>query len=369
MKPLKLLWEKYKESSTRKKFTVIFVLGVFVLVSGGFGFLVASNLYAANKAFSPVGLLVSGEPREPRNFSNSINGVLYTQSEADKWKSKLPLAVVIENHIQARHQSGLSKADLVYEVLAEGGITRFLAIFLSEDSKLGPIRSNRPYLLDLVKEYGAGYAHVGGSPKGQSLIGPYKIKDLDQFGIGVPTYERSSSRFAPHNVYTSTNKLRKVASAKGYKGPIDIESLKFSDEEPRLEDRPKKYELGIPYTAFQMDVLWKYDRKSNTYLRFNGGKASKDAENNKQLFAKTVIVQFVSTSLESVGDSRLKMVTVGSGKVQIFKDGKVFTGTWKKKTREVRTKFFDKEGREMEINRGKIWVSVVPKDYKLSIKK
>ena len=369
MKHLKILWAGYKESSRRKKVTIISVLAVFIFASGGLGFLVASNLYAANKAFSPLGLLVSGEPREPRNFHNPINGVLYTQSEADKWSSRLPLATVIENHTEARPQSGLSKADLVYEVLAEGGITRLLAIHLSEDSVLGPVRSNRPYFLDWVKEYGAGYAHVGGSPKGQSLIGPYKIKDLDQFGIGLPTYERSSKRFAPHNVYTSTKKLRKAASGKGYKGPVDIDSLKFSDEEPELEDRPKKYELRIPYTAFQMDVLWKFDRKSNTYLRFNGGKASKDAENNKQLFAKTVIVQFVSTSLESAGDSRLKMGTIGTGKAQVFKNGKVVTGTWKKKTRKARTKFFDKKGKEIEINRGKIWISVVPKDYKISIKK
>ena len=368
MKSLKLLGQKYKESNRRKKLVIISVLVLFILSSAGLGFMVSSNLYAANKAFSPKGLLITGKPREPRNFPNPINGILYTQSEADKWKNNLPLAVVIENHLDARPQSGLSKADIVYEVLAEGGITRFLAVYLSEDGRLGPVRSNRPYFLDWVKEYGAGYAHIGGSPKGQSLISPYKIKDLDQFGLGSPTYERSSARFSPHNVYTTTKRLRTAAKGRGYKGPVEIESLKFTDEEPDLKDRPKKYELSVPYTAFKMEVLWRYDRKSNTYLRFNGGSAHKDVEGGKQLFAKTVILQYVKTSLEGSG-ARLKMVTIGSGKVQIFKNGEVITGTWKKKAREARTKFFDKKGKEIEINRGKIWMSIVPTDYKPSIKK
>lgn len=369
MKQFKLLLGKYRESSRRKKVFIILVLIGFILVSGGLGYFVASNLVAANRAFSPLGNLISGAPREPRNFPNPINGVLFTNTQAKKWKDKLPLAVVIENHVDARPQSGLSKADLVYEVLVEGGITRLLGIFLSEDGRLGPVRSNRPYFLDWTSEYKAGYAHIGGSPTAQGLIGLYKIKDLDQFFIGSPTYTRSSARPAPHNVYTTTKNLRGAASSRGFKGPVDIEELKFAEEEPELKDRPKKFSVAIPYTAFKMDTLWKYDRKSNTYLRFNGGVAHKDAENGKQLFAKVIIVEYVQTSLEGSGSGRLKMKTIGSGKVQIFKNGTVVNGTWKKSKRNERTKFLDKNGNQIELNRGKIWISVVPIDYKLAIKK
>src|SRR3990167_6354901 len=204
MNGIKLLLEKYKASSRVKKIFIIIIFLLFVAGSGALGFLVASNLHASNKIFSPLGNLIGGDPREPRNFPNPINGVLYTESEAKKWKDRLPLAVVIENHLDARSQSGFSKADLVYEALAEGGITRCLAIFLAEDGKIGPVRSNRPYFLDWVSEYSAGYAHVGGSPRAQQLVKSYKIKDLDQFFIGFPTYERVSNRSAPHNVYTTT---------------------------------------------------------------------------------------------------------------------------------------------------------------------
>ncbi|MCH8821129.1 DUF3048 domain-containing protein [Patescibacteria group bacterium] len=368
MKPFKLLIRKFKASSRRRKSFVLLVLLLFIIISGGLGFLVASNLQAANKAFSPLGNLITGEPREPRNFPNPINGILFTQSEADKWKSNLPLAVVIENHIDARPQSGLGKADLIYEVLAEGGITRFLGIYLSEGSKLGPVRSNRPYFLDWLSEYDAGYAHIGGSPTAQALVKTYNIRDLDQFGLGAPTYERSAARAAPHNVYTTTKKLRSVAKSRGFKGPVEIDSWQFADEESSPSARPKKFELGIPYPAFKMDVLWKYDKKSNAYLRFVGGSAHKDTESKKQISAKTIIAQFVVTSLEGTGKSRLKMKNIGSGKAQVFKDGKVIKGTWKKKDRNARTKFFDSKGKEITLNRGKIWVEIVPTEYKLSIK-
>ncbi len=370
MKAVKLLLEKYKGSSRKKKILIVLILLLFIGSSGGLGYLVASNLHAANKAFTPVGNLITGKPREPRNFPSPINGVLYTQSEANKWKDRLPLAVVIENHILARPQSSLSKADLVYEALAEGGITRLLAIYLAEDGRLGPIRSNRPYFLDWVSEYDAGYAHIGGSPRAQSLIGPYKIRDLDQFSLGAPTYERSASRPAPHNVYTTTKKLRSAASSRGYKGPVEIDSWQFTDEEATPSARPKKFELRIPFTgAFRMDVLWRYDPRSNTYLRFNGGSAHKDVESGKQLFAKTIIVQKVVTSLEGTGAGRLKIKTIGSGKAQIFRDGRLINGSWKKKSREARTRFFDKKGKEVPLNRGKIWVEIIPTDTKVSIKK
>jgi hypothetical protein len=368
MKALKLLREKFKTSSKKRKALVILILALFIITSGALGFLVASNLHAVNKAFSPLGNLISGDPREPRNFPNPINGILYTQSEAKEWKDRLPLAVVIENHLDARPQSGFPKADLVYEVLAEGGITRCLAIFLAEDGRIGPVRSNRPYFMDWVSEYSAGYAHVGGSPRAQSLIKSYKIRDLDQFGLGSPTYERSSARFAPHNVYTTTKKLRDAAKSRGYKGPVDIDSWSFTEEEATPSARPKKFELRIPYPAYGMDVLWRYDKKSNTYLRFNGGSAHKDFETKKQLFAKTVVVQYVPTSLED-SYGRLKMKTVGTGKVKVFRDGLVINGTWKKKDRSGRTKIFDKKGEAIELNRGKIWVEIVPTDYKISIKK
>ena len=148
MKQFKLLLGKYKESSRRKKVFIILVLIGFILVSGGLGYFVASNLVAVNRAFSSLGILISGAPREPRNFPNSINGVLFTNTHAKKWKDRLTLAVVIENHVYARPHSGLSNADFVYEVFVEGGINRLLGICMSEDGRLRPVLSTLPDFVD-----------------------------------------------------------------------------------------------------------------------------------------------------------------------------------------------------------------------------
>jgi len=368
MKGFKLLLEKFRQSSRKKKTVILAILLVFIFISGALGYVVAYNLHASNRAFSPIGSLLNGNPRQPRNVPDPINGILYTAEEAKKWQDKLPLAVVIENHSDARPQSGLSHADLVYEALAEGGITRFLAIYLAEDTGLGPVRSNRPYVIDWLSEYSAGYAHVGGSPLAQALVQSLHIKNLDQFVLGYPTYERVTSRFAPHNVYTTTKKLRTAAAERGYKGPVNITSWNFSDEEAAAADRPKKFTVEIPYPAFSMDVVWKYDPSSNDYLRFDGGTAHIDATSKKQLFAKDIIVEFVPASLVD-SHGRLKMKTIGYGKVLVFKDGKVIKGVWRKSVRVGRTKLYDEQGNAISLNRGKIWVEVVPSDYKLTIKK
>jgi hypothetical protein len=208
MRSLKYLKEKFTNLPPAKKILVV----VLVVVLGGFaiwaGYEFGFKKTLSDGSLSPKGKLVSGKPDEPVNFPNPITGVLFKKSEAQSWANRLPLGVIIENHNSVRPQSGLSKADIVYEALAEGGITRFLAIYLQEDSTLGPVRSNRPYFLSWLSEYDAAYAHVGGSPDAQARIKEYNIKDLDQFFIGAPTYERVGYRAAPHNVYTNTEKLQ-----------------------------------------------------------------------------------------------------------------------------------------------------------------
>ena len=341
------------------------VASVILLILYFVGWLAIGFLYA-KKAEQKLELQVgtfknSGIIPKVADMASPVSGVLYTKEEEEKWQKLLPLAVVIENHTDARPQSGLNRAEVVYETLAEGGITRFLAVFLAETSRLGPVRSNRPYFLDWVSEYAAGYAHVGGSPLAQSLVKTYKIKDLDQFFLGAPTYERVTNRFAPHNVYTTTERLRKAASSRGYKGPVKIQSWAFTQMEALPSRRPKGFTLDLGFLgAYGYDVRWTYDRKSNGYLRSNGGVIHKDVITNKRLSAKNIIVQYVQISPEPSGHSRILQKTIGSGKAFVFKDGKAYAATWKKKSRTSRTVFLDKKGKEIPLNRGRIWVEVVP---------
>lgn len=361
---------KFKEWSRKTKIEVASLLVVYVLVWLVVGFYAGRLSVFAGDIKSPLGSLInSGLYPALADIPSPINGVFYTEGEAKKWKERLPLAVIIENHTDVRPQSGLSRAEVVYETLAEGGITRLLAIYLVEDGSLGPIRSNRTYFLDWVSEYSAGYAHIGGSPQAQSLVKQYNIRDLDQFFLGAPTYERVSFRFAPHNVYTTTQKLRAAAGARGYKGPVKINSWVFADEETPVAKRPKSFTLDLGFRGtFGYDVRWVYDPKTNTYARYNAGAKHTDAQTKSGLVAKTIVVQYVQVSPDPSGHGRIKQKTVGSGKIQVFKDGKVATGTWKKPSRTSRTRLLDKNGKEIPLLRGKIWIEVVPADSNVKFK-
>lgn len=364
MEYLKALKGKFSNLSRKEKiFLSILVVGLLVFSLWAGYQLGYSKLIFKDEALSPRGTVVSGKPEEPTNFPNPINGLLFKKSEADSWVNRLPLGVIIENHTEARPQSGLTKADVVYEALAEGGITRLLAIFLQEDSGLGPVRSNRPYYLDWLSEYDGGYAHVGGSPEAQSLVKSYGIKDLDQFSLGNSAYERVGSRRAPHNVYTTTEKLRAAAEKKGYTRTFNIVSWKFLEEKdiPKRKDRPDVFNITLGFRGtYGYDVEWRYNADTNSYFRFNAGAPHLDAINNSQIEAKTIIVKTVVAVSDPSGHSRLKMTTLGSNALKVFANGKATEGTWRKDSRIDRTKFLDSAGNEIKLNRGKIWVEIIP---------
>ncbi len=362
MRALPYLKDKFSQLTLIKKILVILVLLTLVGVSAYGGYLVGSKKILYKKeALSPKGTLISGKPEEPRNFPNPINGVLFKKSEAEVWVNRLPMAVMVENHTDARPQTGLSKADVVYEALAEGGITRFMAIYLQEESEIGPVRSARPYYLDWAAEYDAAYVHFGGSPDALNKINQYGVKDLNGIYIGAPTFERTNKRPAPHNVYTTTQKLRDQAEKKGYKKGADIVSWKFLDKEPARIERPEKFSLQLGFLGtFGYNVEWRYNPDTNSYFRFTGGAAHPDAVTNAQLEVKTVVVETVSNSADPSGHSRLFMATVGSGALKVFVNGTVIDGSWKKDSLTARTQFLDATGAEIKLNRGKIWVDIVP---------
>lgn len=361
MRPVTYLKDKFAELPKIKKLLVVIFLLLLVGIVGWFGYLVGAKGLQSNETSVAKKKTVEINPAEPKNFPNPINGVLFKKSEAAAWVNRLPLAVMIENHTDARPQTGLSKADVVYEALAEGGITRFMTVFLQEDTDLGPVRSARPYFLDWASEYDAAYVHFGGSPTALGNIRSLGIKDLDGISIGAPTFVRSGARQSPHNVYSSTQKLRESADKKSYKKGREIESWNFSETEPKREERPAGQSLKIGFLGtYGYDVEWRYNPETNTYLRFNAGKPFVDALTNAQIEEKTIIVQTVTKSSDPSGHGRLFMGTVGSGALRVFLNGKVIEGSWKKDSQNARTKFFDTSGAEIKLNRGKIWIDIIP---------
>ncbi len=269
-------------------------------------------------------------------------------------------AVVIENHTDARPQSGLQDAGVVYEALAEGGITRFLAFFLEKKpASLGPVRSLRTYFVDWALEYGAPVAHAGGNADALDLVGPTGMKDMNQFAHGGNFY-RTTDRYAPHNLYTSTDLLDKLEQQLGYATPATFTPNPRKADSP--EATPSHTQIGLNYSYSGYQSGYTYEASSNSYLRTLAGKAHIDRNSGQQIKVKNVVVEYMNTSYGTtrIGEQTVIMGTVGTGKALVFLDGGATTATWVKASRTARTQLFDAAGKEIALNVGNTWYSIVP---------
>jgi len=290
---------------------------------------------------------------------SKLNGLSYVKSKANRH----PIAIMIENHPEARPQVGLDKAQVIYEAEAEGGITRFMALYGAEDAnKIGPVRSARTYYVDWDYEYDAFYAHVGGNADALSLIKQLGVKDLDQFTYGTQAYWRENENKATeHTMYTDTDKLRNIAKDNGWNtSTSDFSAFKFKNDIAK-EQRPEKQIIHVNFSSDLYNVKWEYDRNENMYKRYMAGELHKDRITNEYLKTKNIIVQYVNRSLTTNGnESAWIMETVGEGQAIVFFDGKKIDATWKKPTLNDRTRYYDPAGAEIIFDRGNLWYEILP---------
>lgn len=329
------------------------------------------------------------DPSAPKTEVCPINGKLYTETERKVWEKRRPLAVMIENHSEARPQSGISQADVVYEAVAEGGITRFLAIFycdvIAKDTILGPIRSARTYYLDWASEYGGRplYVHVGGAnlPGPANALGQIqeygwggrKGNDLNQFSIGYPTFWRDYERLGrtlatEHTMYSSTEKLWKEGFDRGWTNEnpetqVDWQERfrpwKFTDEEVQGEEAIE-INFGFWEGYKNYNVTWKYNSEDKVYERYNRSQIFKDLNDGQIVTASAVIVQFTKETGPIDELKHLLYDTTGRGNAIVFQNGKATEATWRKTGRTDRTIFTSSGGKEISFSPGSIWVEIVP---------
>ena len=313
---------------------------------------------------------------EPRDFESPINGILYTKSQGEIFDERRPLAIMVNNHVDARPiQAGLPEADMVFEAVAEGGITRFLAIYQAQDSdKVGPVRSVRVYYLDWASEFHSWIAHWGGACTEGSPANAYDymakngVANLDAFWVGecpACVYWRETELPVAweHNGFTATQKLYQASAEKwpDWAEKVPFDRWLFKDDRPEA-DRPSGGLFAFNFWNLpEYEVTWIYDPNENVYLRSQGGQPHKDAATDKQLTAKNVIVQFTEERSANDGTVHLLYQTIGTGKAKVFLDGKTIDATWEKTAREMRTRYFDAtSGDELKFNRGQIWIEIVP---------
>lgn len=374
-----------------KKVTVIVSIVLFLLAAGGsyyyFGYFLKNQ--ASLKQYQST-LSTSGSPDElggPKTQPCPMNGKLYSKAQEARWEGRRPMGVMIENHTDARPQSGLSSADVIYEAVAEGGITRFLAIFYCQDAKvIGPVRSARMYFLKMLQGYGQNplYAHVGGAntPGPADALGEIQdlgwdgYNDMNQFAVPFPyyyrDYERLPNRATEHTMYAATLKLfdyakkaRKLTNTDedGVSWDKGFTPWKFKDEAPASQ-RGNVSKISFPFwSQFGGDysVVWSFDKKTDSYVRSNGGSPHVDHNTGKPITAKDVVVMFTDESPANDGypGGHLVYDVVGSGDGLLFQDGKATKITWKKPDEEQMVRFYE-GGKEVSLVRGLIFVEILP---------
>jgi len=290
-----------------------------------------------------------------------LSGDLVPKDSVDR----RPLAVMVENVPAARPQSGLDKADVIYEILAEGAITRFLAVYLHGDAaEVGPVRSARPYFIERVFEYNAMYAYCGGSEAAKEMVRKEGVASLDEFGVGRQAYWRIKERKAPHNLYADTAKLRKVGAARGYERKVTLPEFRFLDPEQENPGGITAEKVVINYPKSYSVVRWEYDSNQKLYGRYQGGTAHRDAVTGEQLTGSNIIVQFANTKVID-DEGRRDIAMVGRGRAILFTGGKSYDGTWSKKSMRAQTFFYGENGEVFRLNPGQTWIEVVPRGTKV----
>ena len=324
------------------------------------------------------------DPNAPKTETCPLTGVKYGTDQKAWWESHRPLAVMIENHFDARPQSGINAADVTYEAIAEGGITRTMNVFYCQDAGIvGPVRSARTYFLDYASEYGENplYTHVGGAntPGPANALGQITdygwtgYNDLNQFSIGFPVFYRDQTRLGhdaatEHTMYSVTTKLWGIGKDRGLTNvdkngkawDATFVPYKFADQAP-AGNRPTSQTISLPWSGDDYSVSWTYNPKDDLYYRKNAGQPHIDRDTHKQLTASNVIVLFEDESHAPDGyenNAHMLYGTKGSGSAVVFKDGKEIKAKWKKADRTDRTIITDMSGNQVQFTPGKLWFEI-----------
>jgi hypothetical protein len=347
---LELHWPPGRKEYITAAVVVLFAgLGIFLLLSH-------------SKPKPVVKAAIMKLAPKPTTVASTLSGL-----QVDPKLNKLPVTgVMIENSTDARPQSGLGQAMVVFEAVAEGGVTRFLALYQdTSPGSVGPVRSARPYYIQWALGFDAGYAHVGGSTDGLADIKAWGVHDLDQFA-NSGAYDRITSRAAPHNVYTSIARLNQLEVSKGYTSSTFTGFVRKKEAPAKT---PTARSINLTLSGAVYNAHYDYNAATNSYNRSEGGAPQIDANTNTQISPKVIIAMVVPESqgaLDATGAYYSNYNVIGSGTAYIFQDGIVTTGQWTKSDNTTQITFTDAAGKPIGLNPGQTWLTAVTDTSKVS---
>lgn len=317
-----------------------------LIISGVFIFALYSIQHTATNDSS----LILKKKEKPTVYYSPLTGEVVPDEAATK---QAVTGVMIENSPDARPQSGLKKAGIVYEAAAEGGITRFLALYQGvKPAQIGPVRSLRIYYLGWAAPYQASIAHVGGSGNALATVRNGSYRDIDQFSNGG-AYWRAGDRRPPHNMYTSGERLDALNNAKGFH---ESQFSGFLRTDGKPAENPSAQTITVHFSSPLYTTGYHYDKASNSYARSLAGTPHTDREAGN-LAPQVLVVLEVQAERRTGPDGYDDLVTTGSGKATIFQNGTATEATWKRDGFNAPLKLVDRDGKDITLNRGQTWIA------------
>ena len=331
-----------------KIFVIILIL--LILIAGG---LFALKMFGGNETEEAnTNTVLTEEEKEPEvQTPKTLSG------------DSRPIAVMIDNNIDAMPQAGLLEADIIYEIIVEGGESRLMLILQDKDlDKIGPIRSARHYFLDYALENDAIYVHYGWSPQAQSDISSLGVDNINGIYESESAFWRVKDKYAPHNAVTSTKDILEIADRKGYR--VDKEKdnvLNYVVAEVNLEDGKIADDVVIPYSDYN-EVEYIYDEDLKEYVRYSRGEKQVDWNSGETITTKNIIIEKAEnwTLNDGSGKGRQTLDNVTTLEGYYITNGKVIEITCEKESRSGQTVYKDLEGNEINVNDGKTFIQICP---------
>lgn len=361
--------ERKKKKITRKNIIIGIIFLIIILGMLGYIYVTYINKETPSKK----------QKKEPEVEEKKLTIV-------DEDSNQRPIAVMIDNNIGNGRHAGLQESYINYEIIVEGGLTRIMAVFKDKDvSLIGPVRSSRHYFLDYALESDAIYAHYGWSTYAQNDIKSLGVNNINGLYDEKPFW-RDKTIAAPHNVFTSTEKLYAYAEQKDYDTTTtNWKLLNYTTDEVNLNNpistttqvNPETGEkekvpvtrdglltansVVIPYSYYQTRS-YTYDAERKVYLRFMNDTPHIDKSSGQQLYYKNIIIEQVRNSqLDSEG--RQDLDTTGSGNGYYITNGYAIPIYWTKSSRSAKTIYTYSDGSEVEINDGNTFVQIMPTTF------
>lgn len=389
-----------KKEKSNGLIIITVILMLLILVAGG----LLVYKYIEGSKIRDLGIIVEVGNQENEENNEDVLVVEKQEKQVQTFTgTDRPIAVMIDNHNKAWPQANLEKAYIVYEIVVEGGETRLMALFKGQDlEKIGPVRSSRHYFLDYALENDAIYVHHGWSPQAESDISKLKVKNINGIAESSKDFSRVKDKSAPHNMFTSSASILKIAERKGYELASSKKSvLNYIAEEFNLEDKYKvevienietedvttiseteptevietpktiaksAINVTIPHSKLQT-VKYEYNEETKRYTRYARNKLQTDYITGEPVTTKNIIItmcdNYTLTDSENKGRQGLKNIGTFDG--YYITNGKAIQIKCTKTDRDEQTVYKDLDGNEIVVNDGNTFINICPTSAKLII--